>query len=85
MTRLQVILTDEQDDRLAKLARKRRSSKARLVREGIDLVLRQDTNDANDASDPLLDLIGQAGRIGRRDVSRRHDACLAAAERAGNR
>ncbi len=82
MTRLQVVLTNEQDDRLAKLAQKRRISKARLVREGIDRLLRQD---GEDASDPLLDLIGQAGRIGRSDVSHRHDVYLAAAERAGNR
>ncbi|MBI3245623.1 MAG: ribbon-helix-helix domain-containing protein [Deltaproteobacteria bacterium] len=81
MTRLQVILTNEQDDRLAKLAQKRRISKARLVREGIDRLLRQD---GDNASDPLLDLIGQAGRIGRRDVSHHHDAYLAMAERARN-
>jgi hypothetical protein len=29
----------------------------------------------------LLDLLAQAGRIGRQDVSRRHDAYLCAAKR----
>lgn len=82
MTRLQVVLTDEQDRQLAKLAQKRQISKAHLVREGIELVLRQERDEA---PDPLLDLIGQAGCIGRRDVSRRHDAYLVAAERAGHR
>jgi len=82
MTRLQVVLTDDQDRQLAKLARKRQISKARLAREGIELVLRQE---GDQATAPLLDLIGQAGRIGRRDVSRRYDAYLAAAERTGNR
>lgn len=82
MTRLQIVLTDEQNRQLAKLARKRQMSKAHLVREGIDLVLRRE---GEEVPDPLLDLIGQAGRIGRRDVSRRHDAYLTAIERTGNR
>lgn len=82
MTRLHVVLTDEQDRQLAKLARKQQISKAHLVRKGIELVLQRE---GEEAPDPLLDLIGQAGRVGRRDVSHRHDAYLTAAERAGNR
>ena len=82
MTRVQVLLTEEQDRRLESLARRMRVSKARLVREGVDLVLqRVEQEDA----DPLLSLIGQAGRVGRKDVSARHDASLAAIERRRNR
>jgi Ribbon-helix-helix domain len=82
MTRLQIILTEEQDRRLKELARKRKTSKSRLVREGIELVLQQKQDRMRD---PLLDLIGQAGRIGRKDISRRHDAYLVMVERAQNR
>ena len=82
MTRLQVLLSEEQDRRLEQLARKRKTSKTHLVREGIALVLRQEQGEA---PDPLLDLIGQAGHVGRSDISRRHDAYLAAAERTRNR
>ena len=73
MTRVQVLLTKEQDRRLESLARRLRMSKASLVREGVDAVLHRR---ATQASDALLNLVAQAGRIGRKDVSRRHDAYL---------
>lgn len=81
MTRLQVSLPDEQVRRLEVLARKRKTSTAHLLREGIEFVLRQ-KRDA--PPDPLLDLIGQAGRISRRDIAGRHDAYLAEIERKRN-
>ena len=73
MTRVQVLLTEEQDRRLETLARRLGISKAKLVREGVEVVLQR--REAK-GRDPLLDLIGQAGRISRTDVSRRHDAYL---------
>lgn len=82
MTRVQILLTEEQDRRLERLARRLRTSKARLVREGVDFVLQHRETRASDA---LLDLVGQAGRVGRKDVSRRHDAYLVAAERKDHR
>ena len=82
MARLQVSLTEEQDRRLEELARTRKRTKSELVREGIEWVLQQKRIDTGD---PLLELIGQAGRIGRRDVSTRHDAYLTVAERKQNR
>jgi hypothetical protein len=82
MTRLQVLLSEEQARRLKELARKRRTSKTNLVREGIELILRQKRDKA---PDPLLDLIGQAHRVGQSDISRCHDKYLAAAERTRNR
>ena len=82
MTRVQILLTEEQDRRLERLARRLRTSKARLVREGVDFVLQHREARATDA---LLELVGQAGRVGRKDVSRRHDAYLVAAERKDHR
>lgn len=78
MTRVQVLLTEEQDRRLEGLARRLRVSKAKLVREGVDFVLQRERHGAGDS---ILSLIAQAGRAGRRDISRRHDAYLAAADR----
>jgi hypothetical protein len=82
MTRVQVLLTEEQDRRLESLARRKRVSKTRLVREGVDLVL---LRVEAETPDPLLSLIGQAGRVGKRDVSIKHDAMLMSAERRRNR
>jgi predicted transcriptional regulator len=81
MTRVQILLPDDQDRRLEALAAKRRESKGRLIRRALDLLLRTEEADA----DPLLDLIGQAGRGRRPDVSGSHDLVLVAAERARNR
>ena len=78
MTRVQILLTEEQDHRLEALARRLQSSKAALVREGVEAVLQRRNVGREDS---LLGLIGQAGRVGRKDISRRHDAYLAAAER----
>lgn len=78
MTRVQILLTEEQDRRLEALARRLRTSKAKLVREGVEWVLQHRQARTRDA---LFDLVGQAGRVGRKDISRRHDAYLLAAER----
>ncbi|MBI2217766.1 MAG: ribbon-helix-helix domain-containing protein [Candidatus Rokubacteria bacterium] len=82
MTRVQILLTEGQDRRLEQLARRLRTSKARLVREGVDTVLQRHERRSGD---PLLDLVAQAGRVGRRDISRRHDAYLATATRRRSR
>jgi hypothetical protein len=82
MTRVQILLTEEQDRRLEALARRLGTSKAKLVREGVDFVL-QDRQ--RGATDPIVGLIGQAGRVGHKDISRRHDAYLLAARRRGIR
>lgn len=78
MTRVQILLSEEQDRRLEALARRLGASKSTLVREGVESVLQRREAGAADA---LLDLVGQAGRVGRRDVSRRHDAVLVDAKR----
>ena len=82
MTRVQVLITKEQDRRLERLARSRRASKSSLVRDGIELLLHQAHQGG---TDPLLSLIGQAGTTGLRDASIRHDKYLAAFERRRNR
>ena len=73
MTRVQILLTEEQDRRLEALARRLRASKASLVREGVEAILHRRATRAPDA---LMDLAGQAGRVGRKDISRHHDAYL---------
>jgi Arc/MetJ-type ribon-helix-helix transcriptional regulator len=81
MTRVQILLPEDQDRRLEALAAKRRESKGKLIRRALDLLLR--TESAQE--EPLLDLIGQAGRNRRSDVSDRHDLVLANSERSRNR
>ena len=82
MTRVQILLSEEQDRRLEALARRLGESKSTLVREGVESVLQH--REAGNG-DPLLELVGQAGRIGRKDVSRRHDATLGEAKRKRSR
>ncbi len=71
MTRVQILLTVEQDRRLEKLACRLGTTKAKLVREGVEYVLQ---HRQGATADPLVELIGQAGYVGRKDISRRHDA-----------
>ena len=82
MTRVQILLTEEQDRRLEKLARRLRTSKASLVREGVQLLLRE-KGPVHD--DPILELIGQAGAAGIRDLSTHHDKYLVAFKRRRHR
>ncbi|MBI4907014.1 MAG: ribbon-helix-helix protein, CopG family [Acidobacteria bacterium] len=81
MTRVQILLPEDQDRRLEGLAAKRRESKGKLIRRALDLLLRTESEE----EEPLLSLIGQAGRSRRSDASDRHDRILARAERARNR
>ncbi len=82
MTRVQVLLTEDQDRQLELLARRLRTSKGALVREGVETVLQRRRTGIQDS---LLALIGQAGRMGRKDLSRTHDAFLAKAARVKTR
>ena len=77
MWRIQLHLTEGQDRRLRALARSRRTTRAALLREGVELVLQQGgaTED-----DPLLLLIGQAGAGGIPDASETHDRLLGEAK-----
>lgn len=75
MTRIQVYLTDVQYKKLTSLAKALRVTKADLIRQGVDLILREKVRQS---PDPLLELIGQAGQVGRSDISARHDEYLAA-------
>ena len=81
MTRVQILLPEDQDRRLEALAAKRRESKGKLIRDALDLLLRAESAE----EEPLLSLIGQAGRTGGRDISDRHDEILAHAEHTRNR
>ena len=81
MTRVQILLPEDQDRRLEALAAKRRESKGKLIRRALELLLRTESEE----EEPLLSLIGQAGRCRRPDASDRHDRVLADSERARNR
>lgn len=77
MTRVQILLTEDEDRRLEELAEARGESKSSLVRRAVDLLLQlEERND-----EPLLALAGQAGRAGMRHGARDHDRVLAAAAR----
>ena len=73
MTRVQILLTDDQDRRLEALARRLSTSKSTLVREGLESLLQKRESLE---SDPLLELVGQAGKVDPKDVARRHDFVL---------
>ena len=81
MTRVQILLAEDQDRRLEALAAKRCESKGKLIRRALDLLLRIESAE----DEPLLSLIGQAGRGRRPDASDRHDRILAGSERSRNR
>lgn len=69
MVRIQLHLTEQQARRLEALARRRRCSRAELIRLGIDRLLA-----APEATeDPLLELVGAAGPARETDLSEHHD------------
>jgi Arc/MetJ-type ribon-helix-helix transcriptional regulator len=80
MTRVQILLPEDQDRRLEALAVKRGESKGKLIRRALDLLLRTES-----AQEELLSLIGQAGPSRLPDISDRHDEILAESEREWNR
>jgi hypothetical protein len=73
MRRTQVALTDVQHRKLEAMAKSLGVTMAELIRQGVDLVLR---DKAALGRDPLLDLLGQAGPVGRPDIAAQHDAYL---------
>lgn len=73
-SKVQIYLDEEQDRRLRLLARVRGVSKSQLIREGIERYLEELLPPDRD---PALGIIGLAGKIGRKDLSERHDEHLA--------
>ena len=73
MTRIQVLLSEGQNEKLTHLAKRLKTAKSKLIREAVDIVLREKVPES---SDPLLKLIGQAGKVGRFDISEHHDEFL---------
>jgi hypothetical protein len=69
MIRIQLHLTERQDRLLRALARRAGSTRAVLIRQGIDRLL----GEQEASSDPLLELVGAAGKAGRPDLGQRHD------------
>ena len=81
MTRVQILLPEDQDRRLEALAAKRRESKGKLIRRALELLLR--TESAVIAWWRLIRV--SPGRSRRPDASDQHDRILAGSERARNR
>lgn len=77
MTRVQILLSEEQDRRLEEIAEARGESKSSLVRQAVEILLRIEPEEG----EPLLALVGQAGRSGARQNARHHDRVLAGAAR----
>ncbi len=71
MVRIQLHLTEHQDRRLRALAKKKRVSRADLIRQGVELLLSREAED-----DPLLGLIGDLRVPLPPDASERHDAYI---------
>lgn len=78
MIRVQVLLSDGQNEKLAHLAKRLKVSKSKLFREAVDIILREKVSES---SDPLHELIGQAGEVGRSDISIHHDEFLSQQEK----
>ena len=81
MTRVPILLREEEDRALERLARKRGESKSHLVRRAVTLLFRLEATEA----EPLLGLIGQAGKGRESRGARDHDRILAGAARQRRR
>jgi len=71
--RIQIYIDEEQDRLLERLARLKRTSKSRLIRESIERYLEELVPLERD---PALGIVGLAGKVGKEDLSERHDAYL---------
>lgn len=78
MIRVQVLLSDGQNEKLTHLAKRLKVSKSKLFREAVEIIFREKVSES---SDPLLELIGQAGEAGRSDISIHHDEFLSQKEK----
>jgi len=76
MIRMQIQLTEDQREAVRELAHRQQRSEAAVVREAVDLFLRQAPHDR---SRRMIDALAHAGRhrSGCSDVSARHDDYLA--------
>ena len=78
MTRIQVLLSDSQNEKLSYLAKRLKTTKSKLIREAVDMIL---VEKVSESDDPLLELIGQAGDVGAAEISETHDNFLVKKER----
>ena len=73
MRRFQIYLEPAMNGQLERLAAKTGKAKAELVRDGINLLLAEETAKHGD---PLLEIVGMAGEAGLPEASERHDDYL---------
>jgi len=77
MTRVQILLSADDDRRLERLARASRESKSSVVRRAVNLLF---WLESAGPEEPLLHLIGQGGKARVGDAARNHDRLLVEAE-----
>jgi predicted transcriptional regulator len=77
MTRVQILLSEDEDRRLKQLSEARGESKSSLVRRALGIFFGLESEER----EPLLALVGQAGRAGTRQAARHHDRLLVEAQR----
>jgi predicted transcriptional regulator len=80
MIRVQLLLSEEQNEKITHLAKRLKTSKSKLFREAVEIILREKISES---ADPLLELVGQAGEAGRSDISTYHDEFLSQKEKNG--
>jgi hypothetical protein len=76
VVRTQISLTDEQADRLRRLARRRRTSMAALIREAVDVVHPEHDDDSMTAKWERARRAVGGFQSGLPDVAERHDEYL---------
>ncbi len=75
MVRTQIQLTEEQAEEVKRIARTRRVSVAKVIREAVDNVIRSGADveaGAEDRRNKALNAVGKFSS-GKRDISRKHD------------
>ena len=69
---IQIYIEPQQDSALANLARRKKVSKAEIIRESLERYLRKLPIE----EDPAMGIIG-LGKSARKDLSKKHDECIA--------
>jgi len=83
MVRTQIQLTEEQAEEVKRIARTRRVSVAKVIREAVDNVIRSGAGVVTDAEDRRNRALNAVGKFssGKRDISKKHDRYLSEAFR----
>lgn len=83
MVRTQIQLTEQQAEEVKRIARARRVSAAKIIREALDNLIRSGAGVTVAAEERRTRALNAVGKFnsGKRDISRKHDTYLAEAFR----